>query len=317
MLTRFGLLVVGRIGEAAAVLLAVLLVTFLLLAAAPGDAATSIAQTRFGVKVTASKVQQVRRELGLDGSLLERYSRQASGWLRGDLGTSVRTKRPVATEVGERLAATIRLAAVAALITLVVGVGGGALAVLARRRMARAGIRAAALLALSIPSFALAYLLVFVFSLRLDWLPTQGEAGPETYVLPALVLGLPLAGALSRVVAATLEGILDKPYMTTALARGASRRRAVVVHALPNAGVTILAVASTQLGTLLAGALVVETLFSWPGIGNYFVRAVEFRDLPAIQAVVIVAAAGVLITRALAAVAAGALDPRTRTLAAW
>lgn len=315
-MTRFGLLVAGRLGEAAAVLLAVLLVTFLLLAAAPGDAATSIAQTRFGVKVTASKVEQARRELGLDGSLLERYTRQASGWLRGDLGTSVRTKRSVATEIGERLAATIRLATVAALITLVGGVGGGALAVLARRRMARAGIRAAALLALSIPSFALAYLLVFVFSLRLGWLPTQGEAGPETYVLPALVLGLPLAGALSRVVAATLEGILDEPFMTTALARGMSRRRAGVVHALPNAGVTILAVASTQLGTQMGGALVVETLFSWPGIGDYFVRAVEFRDLPAVQGVVIVAAAGVLMTRALAAVASSALDPRTRTLAA-
>ena len=171
-MTRFGLLVAARLGEAAAVLLAALLVTFLLLAAAPGDAATSIAQTRFGVKVTASKVEQVRRELGLDGSLLERYARQASGWLRGDLGTSVRTKQPVASEIGERLAATIQLATVAALITLVGGVGGGALAVLARRRLARAGIRAVALLALSIPSFALAYLLVFVFSLRLGWLPT-------------------------------------------------------------------------------------------------------------------------------------------------
>jgi len=105
--------------------------------------------------------------------------------------------------------------------------------------------------------------------------------------------------------------------MTTALGRGTPRRRAVIVHALPNAAVTILAVAATQLGTLLGGTLVVETLFSWPGIGNYLVRAVEFRDLPAIQAVVIVAAAGLLSTRAIAAVVSGAIDPRTRTLAAW
>jgi ABC-type dipeptide/oligopeptide/nickel transport system permease component len=203
------------------------------------------------------------------------------------------------------------------LITLFGGVGAGVLSVLWRRRLPRVGIHAIALLALSIPSFALAYLLVFVFSLRLGLVPTQGEAGLQTYVLPMLVLGLPMAGALSRVVAATLERVLDEPYVTTALARGASRRRAIVVHALPNAAATILAVASTQLGTLLGGTLVVETLFAWPGIGNYMVRAVEFRDLPVIQAVVIVAAAGVLMARAVAAIAAGALDPRTRTLAAW
>jgi peptide/nickel transport system permease protein len=315
-MTRFAMLVAGRLGEAAAVLLAVLLLTFLLTAAAPGDAATSIAQGRFGPKVTAGKVEQVRRELGLDGSLATRYTRQLQGWLRGDLGTSLRTKRAVASEVGERIGATLRLAFAAALIALA-GVGGGLLAVLWRRRLPRSALHAIALLALSIPSFALAYVLVFVFSLRLGWLPTQGESGVASYVLPALVLGLPLAGALSRVVAATLEGILDEPYMTTALGRGASRRRTVVVHALPNAAVTILAVATTQLGTLLGGTLVVETLFSWPGIGNYLVRAVEFRDLPAIQAVVIVAAAGLLCTRALAAVLSGALDPRTRTLAAW
>jgi ABC-type dipeptide/oligopeptide/nickel transport system permease component len=266
--------------------------------------------------VTAAKVQQIRAELGLDGSLVERYTRQLGGWARGDLGTSVQTGRPVAAELAARIAATLRLAFAAVLLTLFGGVGAGVAAVLWRRRVPRAGVHAIALLALSIPSFALAYLLVFVFSLRLGLVPTQGEGGLETYVLPMLVLGLPLAGALSRVVAATLEGVLDEPYITTALARGASRRRAILVHALPNAGVTILAVASTQLGTLLALTLVVETLFAWPGIGNYMVRAVDFRDLPVIQAVVIVAAAGVLTARAVAAIVAGALDPRTRTLTA-
>ncbi|HEV7805747.1 MAG TPA: ABC transporter permease [Solirubrobacteraceae bacterium] len=315
-MTRFGLLVASRIGEALAVLLAVLALVFLLIAAAPGDAATSIAQSRFGPKVTAGKVEQVRHELGLDGSLTERYRRQLRGWLHGDLGTSVRTRQPVAGEIAERIGATARLAFAAALIALAGGIGGGVLAVL-WRRLPRGVIHAVALLGLSIPSFALAYLLVLVFGLRLGWLPTQGEAGLETYIMPALVLGLPIAGALSRVLASTLEGVLDEPYVTTAHARGASRRRAIVVHALPNTAVTILAIASTHLGTLLGGTLVAETLFSWPGIGNYFVRAVAFRDLPAIQAVVIVAAAGVLITRAVAAVASGALDPRTRTLAAW
>jgi peptide/nickel transport system permease protein len=313
---RFGLLAASRIGEALAVLLAVLALVFLLVAAAPGDAATSIAQSRFGPKVTEGKVEQVRKEIGLDGSLAQRYTRQLRGWMHGDLGNSVRTRRPVADEIGERLGATMRLAFAATLIALCGGVGGGVLAVLWRRLIPRGAIHAVALLALSIPSFALAYVLVLVFGLRLNWLPTQGESGLETYLLPALVLGLPIAGALSRVLASRLKGILDEPYLTTARARGVSRRRAIVVHALPNAVVTMLAIASTQLGTLLGGTLVVETLFAWPGIGNYFVRAVAFRDLPAIQAVVVVAASGVLVTRVVAAVGAGALDPRTRTLAA-
>ena len=302
-----------RLLEGLLVLLAVSLLTFLFQAAAPGDVATAIVARRTGGTVPAAQVAEERARLGLDLPLPLRYWNYLAGVLHGDFGVSERTGQPVAHDLAGRIPATLQLAGVAGLLTVLLGVGAGVLTVLLRGRVARAALRGTALLAVSVPSFALAYLLVLVLALRLHWFPTQGAGSPGSMVLPALVLAAPFAAALRRLLAARLDEVLTEPYIATARARGVAWPVTVLCHALPNAGVTILVVSGTQLGNVLSSNVVVETIFSWPGIGDYFVQAVDFRDLYAIQATILVYAGIALSIRAVSMVLAALLDPRAST----
>lgn len=303
-----------RLTEGVLVLLAVSLMTFLLVAAAPGDVATAIVARRTGGDAPAALVAQERQRLGLDKPLVERYWTDLGRAIHGDLGVSARTGQPVIHDLATRLPVTLELAGAASLLTVVFGIGAGVLTVLVRSRAFHAALRMLALLGVSVPAFALAYLLVLVFALQLHWFPTQGLSGHWSLVLPSFVLAAPFAAALSRVVAARMGEVMAERYIITARARGVSWPAIVLRHALPNAGVTILVVSGTQLGYVLSANVIVETIFSWPGIGDYFVQAVEFRDLYAIQATVLLYAGIALAIRSISMVLAAMLDPRARTV---
>ncbi len=302
--------VVGRVGGAVAVLAVVSLLTFVLLTFTDGDAATAIVLRRDG-DVTAQAVQLERARLGLDQPLLVRYATSISRALHGDFGVSLQDGTPVAAEVAARVGPTARLASSAALLAVVGGAVLGVVAALTRSRWVTVPLRLAALGALSLPSFALAYLGVLTLGLWLHWVPTQGMGGVRSAVLPGLVLGLPLAAALSRVTEARLRATMTEPYVTTARARGLTEAACLLRHGLPNAAAPLLVVFGNYVGYAIAGTLVVETIFGWPGLGAYLVRALQFRDWYPLQASVLVIAAAAVLIRGLAGTLAAVVDPRT------
>lgn len=310
VLAEAGRAVLRRVGEAVSVLAVVSLLSFVLLTFADGDAATAIVQRRDG-DATAQAVQQERSRLGLDRPLLLRYAESVGRALHGDLGDSLQNGQPVSSEVAVRIGPTARLASAGAGVAVVGGVGLGVVGTLTRRRWAAVPLRLTMLGVLSLPSFALAYLGVLILGLWVGWLPTQGMGGARTMVLPALVLGLPLAAALSRVTEARLRATMAEPYLTTARARGLSEPACLLRHALPNACAPLLVVVGNHVGYAIAGTLVVETIFGWPGLGAYLVRALQFRDWYPLQASVLVIAAAAVCARGLAGSIAAVIDPRT------
>lgn len=299
-----------QVADLVLVLLLVSLLTYSLVLLAPGDAASSLAQQRAGPGATLDQVQQVREELGLDGAGPADYARWVGGAVTGDLGVSARTGQPVAEDLAHRLPATLVLAGLAALIALPLGLVAGIAGAVLADGPARRALRVGAVLGVSLPPFWVSYLLILVLAEYLQLLPTSGQGGSSTYLMPVAVLALLPAGVLSRVVAVTLREALDQPYVVAARARGASGWSIVLREALPNAAGAILSTAGLMAGHLLTGTLVVEVVFSWSGIGDYFVDAVSFRDIPAVQACVLVFAVGFVVANRLADVAHAAIDPR-------
>ncbi|WP_420118072.1 ABC transporter permease [Micromonospora sp.] len=287
------------------------LLAFGLIALAPGDAATRLAQQRAGHPgVTEDQVASARRELGMEGSVPERYVRWLGHAVQGDLGKSARTGRPVLTELTERVPVTLSLAGLTAVVALPLGLLVGALAAMLPWRPARRGLRLTGLLAVSLPTFWVSYLLVVVLAEQLGLLPTSADGGPAGYVMPVVVLALPAVGLLSRVVAVSLREALAQPYVRAAQARGAPTVSIVVRDALPNVAGAVLNTIGLIVGGMLTGALVVETVFAHNGIGDYFVQAVNFRDLMAIQACVLCFALAFTATNRLADRLHGRIDPR-------
>ncbi|GAA3769168.1 ABC transporter permease [Plantactinospora mayteni] len=294
------------------VLLALSAGTFALVLLARGDPAAMLAATRAGRPATPEQVEAVRAELGLDAPAPLRYLRWLADAVTGDFGLSLRTNTPIGPEIADRIGVTLGLVAGAAVLALVLGVLVGVAGAVFERGLLRGVLRTGALLATSVPAFWLSYLLVLVLALRLGMVPTSGMAGPATWVMPLAVLGLPAAGALSRVVAVTLREALDRPYVLAALARGSRPASIVLRDGLPNAAGPILSVAGFTVGMLLVGTVVVEQIFGWPGLGAYFVKAAAARDIPALQASALVLGGGFILANRLADVAQVLVDPRSR-----
>lgn len=299
-----------QIADAALVLLVASVLTYSLVLLAPGDAATTLAQQRAGPGATTQQVAQIREELGLDDTGPAHYLRWVAGALTGDLGISARTGQPIAVELVERLAVTLLLAGLAALVALPLGLAIGIAGAVLRDGATRGSLRGGALLGVSLPEFWVSYLLILILAEHLGLLPTSGRGGPETYVMPVAVLALPAAGLLSRVVAVTLREALDQHYVTAAKARGATPWSIVLREAMPNAAGAILNAAGLVAGRLLTGTIIVEAVFSWSGVGNYLVEAVSFRDIAAVQACILCLAGGFVILNRLADLAHAAVDPR-------
>lgn len=279
---------------------------FLLLHVVPGDPV----DVMLGESAAPAARSELRSHLGLDRPLLEQYALFLAGVARGDLGASIRSARPVSNLVTERLGATLQLALAACLVAIVIGVPLGTLAAHAPGGPLDALALTASLGAVATPSFWLGPMLVLFFSVQLGWLPVAGTGTFAHLVLPALTLGAGMSGILVRMTRATLLETLSDDYVRTARAKGATRARVLLVHALPNAATPLLAVIGLQLGAVLAGSVVTETIFAWPGLGRLVVEAIQARDYPVVQGAVLVIAIVTVLANLVADLAQATVDPR-------
>lgn len=283
-------------------------VVFLLIHLIPGDPV----QAMLGESAAPADIAVLRGRLGLDRPLIAQYGAFLEGLVTGDLGTSLRTNQTVVSVLAERLPATVELAAAAMLVALVFALPIGTLAA------ARAGTRldhmtmTAALVGISMPNFWLGPLLAIVFSIVLGWLPVSGRGTPAHLILPAVTLAAPLAAVLARMTRASVLEELRELYVLAARARGVSRARAVLRHAFRNSLVPIVTLLGLQLGGLLTGAVITETIFAWPGVGRLLIQSIGFRDYPMVQGCILLIAVMYVSLNLFADLLYGMLDPRIR-----
>jgi peptide/nickel transport system permease protein len=247
--------------------------------------------------------------------LSAQYVSWLTGLSRGDLGRSILTRKPVTQEILRALPATLTLGAASFLAAVSLAVPAGLLASLTRGRRPDRALRVLSLAGVSTPNYVLAPLLVLVFSVGLGILPVSGREGARSLVLPAATLGLSMAALLSRMVRASVSEELSRPYFLAALARGETRLGAALLHAGRNALPPILVVAGLQIGSLLTGAVVTETIFSWPGIGRLLIQSIQRRDTPMVQGCVLFIAAVYTVVNAAVDLLIARLDPRAQARA--
>jgi ABC-type dipeptide/oligopeptide/nickel transport system permease component len=288
------------------VMLGVSALVFFLLAFVPGDPVDVI----LGESAQAADREAMRVALGLDRPWSERLLDYYAGLLHGDLGDSLVRRTPVTDLILERLPATLMLAAAAFAWVVVVAIPLGIAAAWYQGRWPDRAARVLALIGVSIPNFWLGPLLVLVFSIGLGWTPVSGNDEPGGLLLPAATLGLSLMAITTRMMRSSLLEIISMPYLRTARCKGLSESRVIWRHALPNAVLPTLTILGLQLGALLAGAVITEVVFAWPGIGSLLIEAVQQRDYPVIQGVVLVIALIYVIVNRGTDLLVARLDPR-------
>lgn len=290
------------------VLLGVATLVFSLIHLVPGDPA----QSMLGDGASPAAVAELRVQLGLDRPLLEQYGRFMSGLLRGDLGTSFRTSQPVVAAIWERVPATVELSLAAMLVAIAVALPLGIIAAVGRGTAIDFAAMTVALAGISIPNFWLGPMLAIVFAVSLGWLPVSGRGGWDSLILPAISLGAALAAILARMTRASLLEELRELYVRAAQARGVSRSRAILRHALRNSLIPLVTILGLQFGAVLTGAVITETIFAWPGVGRLLIQSISFRDYPQVQGCILLIAVTYVTVNLVTDLLYGVLDPRIR-----
>ncbi|MCO5973596.1 ABC transporter permease [Actinoallomurus soli] len=269
-----------------------------------------------GPTAPADLVAARRHALGLDGPILVQYLHYLKGLVTGDLGTSLASQLPVSDVVAQRLPATLILAGLAFLTAVVLaiplGVVTGVLTRRGRGRRTELAFTTTSIIVATIPDFLIGVALVYVFAIQLGWLPVAGDATASAYVLPVFSLAIGPAAILARIVRVEMVGVLEADFIRTARAKRLPARAIYVGHALPNAVTAALTVGGLLLGALVAGTVLVENVFAWPGLGSTIVRSIITKDYPVVQAIVLVYGVGVLIVNLVVDVAIALLDPRSK-----
>jgi len=304
-----GRMVLRRLLGLPPILLAVSLPVFAAVRVLPGDPARLMA----GPEATQDAVDAMRVRMGFDRPFLVQYGRCLGGVLRGDFGTSIRSKRPVTYEVGIRFPYTLGLALLAYALALLVGVLAGVAAAVTRGRWPDHLVMLATVLAASMANFWLALMGMSLFAVQLRWLPLLGAGSWSHYVMPAVTLGLLPAALVARMTRSAMLEAIGQDYVRTARAKGLRPRVVMLRHALRNALIPVVVTVGLNFGGLLGGAVVTESVFNWPGIGRLLVDSVRFRDYPVIQCITLLAVTAVVLANLGADVAAAAIDPRIRT----
>jgi peptide/nickel transport system permease protein len=281
---------------------------FLLAHIVPGDPV----QQMLGEGARLDDLREMRHTLGLDVPVAVQYGRYMAGVLHGNLGESFRFQQPVASLVLSHFPATLELAFVALLVCAAIGIPAGILAASRRGEPADDAIGMLTLLGLSVPNFALGPVLILIFSVLIGWLPVSGRGGISHLVLPAITLGAALAAILTRMVRTAVVEQLSSDYVRTARAIGLSEPAVLFRHAFRNALTPILTILGLQFGTLLAGAIVTETIFSWPGVGRLAVQAIESRDYPLLQGCILLIAVSYVVVNLATDLLHAVVDPRVR-----
>ena len=301
--------ILRRVLAVVPVLFGVTLAVFSMLFLVPGD---PVKMMLAEFVTTPDQVAQMRAQLHLDEPVLEQYGRFVANAVRGDLGTSIRSRRPVTTEIGENVGSTAQLALAAMLVAVGLGVPLGLLAALSRNSWLDVASMGTALLGVSMPSFWLGLLLIFVFSLHLAWFPATGGGDLHHLVLPSVTLGMIAAAIIARLTRSSMLEVLGQDYVRTARAKGLGGFSVVVRHALKNALIPIITIFGLQFGNLLAGAVIVETVFSRPGLGRLIVGGILNKDFPLVQGTVLFVATVYVLINLLVDVAYACADPRIR-----
>ena len=290
------------------VLLGVATLVFSLIHLVPGDPV----ETMLGESAAPQEIARVRGQLGLDRPLYVQYWTFLKGVGRGDLGVSLRTNEPVARAIAARMPATIELAIAAMCLAVVVAIPLGIIAAVGAGTIVDYAATTLALTGISIPNFWLGPLLAIVFAVTLGWLPVSGSGTLAHMVLPAITLGAPLGAVLARMTRASVLEELRELYVLAARARGVSRAGAIMHHAFRNSLIPIVTVLGLQMGAVLTGAVITETIFAWPGVGRLLIQSINFRDYPLVQGCILLIAVTYVAMNLLTDLAYGLLDPRIR-----
>ncbi|MBK8438463.1 MAG: ABC transporter permease [Rhodobacter sp.] len=297
-----------RLLQSVLILLGVSFITYVLLYVLPADPVRQIA----GRSATAETVENIRHELGLDRPFIVQYGRYLAGLVQGDLGRSYLQKSQVAELIASRLPATLLLMLGAILCELAVGLTFGVLAALKRGTFLDQTLMMASFITVSAPQFVVSLLLLYVFAVKLGWFPIGGYGTFAHLVLPALTLGILGSGWYSRMMRSSMIEVLRADFIRTARAKGLTRARVVLGHALPNAILPVIAMIGIDIGIFMGGIVVVESVFGWPGIGQLAWQAIQRVDIPIIMGVTLVSALAIVLGNLLADLVAPFIDPRIK-----
>ncbi len=298
-------------------LLAISLVTFILIHVAPGDPIA----TKFGLEfkdLDPERLEQIREELGLNDPLPVQYLRYLGNLLKGDMGQSLTTRRPVSVEILSRFPATLQLTTASMLFVLLIAIPLGIISAAKRGSWVDNICMTGGLLGVSMPSFWFGIMLMLLFSLKLGWLPTTGRGDGTTVgllkalIMPSVTLGTGLMGLVTRLMRSSMLEVLNQDYMRTAHAKGLRRSVVLLRHGLRNALIPVITVVGTQFASLLGGTVIIESVFAWPGIGRLAIDAISRRNYPVIMGTVLIFAVTFVLTNLLVDIVYTVVDPRIR-----
>ena len=299
---------IKRILQVIPVLLIISFICFMMIRLVPGDPVANM----LGVNASKEAIAAQRAELGLDKPLLTQYGDFLVKALQGDLDKSITTRRPVIDEIAQRYPATLKLALGATVFAAVVGITFGVLSAVKQNKLTDNVIMVFSLLSVSTPSFFLALVMMLLFSIHLGWLPSMGLRTPLHYVLPIITLGMQSVGLIARTTRSSMLEVLRQDYIRTSRSRGISQAVIVMRHAFKNALIPVVTVVGLRFGGLLAGSMLVEAVFSVPGIGRFMVDGVLKRDYPVVQGTVLVLATTFVLVNLAVDLIYALIDPRIK-----
>lgn len=300
--------ILARLFSALLVILGVIFIVFMLLHLVPGDPV----EVMLGESASVVDREVLRHSMGLDQPLWQQFTQFIIGLFHIDFGLSLHSKKPITELITARIWPTVQLSLAALLVALMIAFPLGIIAALNKNKAMDGLAMSVSLIGISIPNFLMGPLLILFFSVFLGWFPVSGQSGLTSLVLPALTLGSAMAAILSRMIRASLLEVLNEDYIRTAQAKGLSRVRIIGIHALHNALLPVITIIGLQMGSLLAGAVITEMVFSWPGIGQLTIEAIQKRDYPIVQACILLISMTYVVVNTLTDIAYGVLDPRIR-----
>lgn len=300
--------IVRRLLAGIPVLIGVSLITFILMNVVPGDPVTAA----FEKRADAETIARIRNEMGLNRPLVVQYAEFVGKAVIGDLGSSFRSRRPVAESIAGALPMTVRMACSAIAVALAIGVPFGVAAALRKNSWIDYTATVTTLSFISAPVFWVAIIAQLLFGLQLDWLPISGYEGPIYLILPATVLGTRYAASIARYTRASMLEVLNQDYVRTARAKGLAERLVIWKHAVKNALVPLLTVIGLEFGGLLTGSILTESVFGLPGVGRLTIQAIQYRDFPMIEGTVLFTAVIFVLANLLVDISYSLVDPRIR-----
>lgn len=302
--------VIKRLLALIPVILGVTFLVFMIMQLAPGDAA----KLMLGEGATQEEIQELRQEMGLNDPAIVQYGRYMINFCKGDMGISYSTKRPVSEEVFARFPYTFKLALVAGVVSILLAIPLGIIAAVKQNTLFDNISMIISLIGVSMPIFWLALLLVLFFSLKLGWFPVQGAVGWKSYVLPAVSLGFMNMASIARTTRSSMLETIRQDYIRTARAKGVSRKNVIMKHAFRNALIPTITVCGIQMGQLLGGSVLTETVFAWPGIGRLLVQSINARDIPMVLGCMIVMTVCFSVVNLFIDLLYGFADPRIKSM---